>query len=123
MQLQIIDGYITGWATVGRFVDGVDAPDDALNGCDEEALNLHCYRWEDGDAVLDEDKLVAIKAERQATEIRARRADECFALINRGSLWYDRLTPEQTAELDEWYQSWLDAPATGIIPEPLEWIK
>jgi hypothetical protein len=99
MQLQIIDGYITGFAILGGFVDGVDVPDNALDGCDEEGLSLGCYRWEDSKAVLDEDKLVAIKAERQANEIRARRDVECFALIDRSPLWYSRLTEEQTAEL------------------------
>jgi len=123
VHLQITGGYITGWATLGGFDGGVEAPDGVLDECDPDALARGCYRWVDGAAVLDAEKLDGQLAAERATEIRARRADECFSLINRGSLWYDRLTPEQTAELDEWYQSWLDAPATGIIPEPLEWIK
>lgn len=124
MQIQLVDGYITGYSTFGGGLSGcIEAPDDALEGCDEEALSLGCYRWEDSKAVLDEDKLVAVKAERQADEIRARRADECFSLIDRSPLWYDRLTPEQTAALNSWYQSWLDAPATGLVPDPLEWLK
>lgn len=124
MQLQVNDdGYITGYATVGGFVGGVEVPDDTLADCDQEHIRLHCYRWVDGRPVLDEDKLTAVKAERQANEIRARRDVECFALIDRSPLWHSRLTEEQTAELEAWYRAWLDAPATGIVPDPLEWLK
>ena len=48
--------------------------------------------------------------------IRRRREKECFPIINRGLLWYDRLTQEQLNELDQWYQDWLDAPKTRVIP-------
>ena len=55
--------------------------------------------------------------------IRRRRAQECFPIINRGFLWYDRLTIEQLDELASWYQAWLDAPRTKIIPESPSWIN
>ena len=54
--------------------------------------------------------------------IRAQREIECFPIINRGVLWYDKLTEEQKAELAAWYQQWLDAPQTNIIPKPLQWL-
>ena len=56
-------------------------------------------------------------------EIRSRRETECFSIINRGAPWYNRLTDAQRSELDDWYLAWLDAPETGIIPEPLPWIS
>lgn len=56
--------------------------------------------------------------------IRKRREIECFPIINRGGLWYEKLTQEQKEEeLSSWYESWLDAPATGLVPEPPTWLK
>lgn len=47
----------------------------------------------------------------------------CFSVINRGKLWYDNLTEEQTLELDKWYKDWLNVTETKVIPEKPEWIK
>jgi hypothetical protein len=123
MHLQIIDGYITGWAVRGFFEEGVEVSDDALEGLDADALAKGCYRWEREVAVLDGEKLRAVQAASRAGEIRAQRIVECWPIVNRGPGWYARLTDEQRAELDAWYQAWLDAPATGIVPNPLEWLK
>lgn len=59
----------------------------------------------------------------KANNLRARRAAECFPIVNRGALWYEKLTEEQKTELAAWYQAWLDAPATGIAPEMPTWLK
>ena len=55
--------------------------------------------------------------------LRARRETECFPIINRGRLWYDSLTSEQTQELNTWYQAWLDVTETLEIPQKPIWIK
>lgn len=55
--------------------------------------------------------------------IRQRRENECFSIINRGGLWYDKLTTEQKNELSAWYEAWLDAPQTKVIPAKLEWLS
>ena len=55
--------------------------------------------------------------------IKSLRSQICFPVINRGRLWYDRLTPEQLAELEEWYQRWLDAPKTLEIPKTPDWVN
>jgi len=55
--------------------------------------------------------------------IRARREVECFPIVNRGKLWYETLTQDQTIELRSWYYTWLNAPETGIIPQPPSWIN
>lgn len=57
------------------------------------------------------------------SEIRRRREKECFPIINRGKLWYDRLTLTQLFELEIWYQEWLDAPETGCIPSLPQWVN
>lgn len=55
--------------------------------------------------------------------IRVRREEECFRIINRGQLWYANLKEEQKSELAAWYQAWLDAPQTGVVPTKPSWIK
>lgn len=59
---------------------------------------------------------------RRKEEIRIRRELECFPIINRGLLWYETLTKEQLDELRVWYQAWLDATETLIIPDKPEWL-
>lgn len=54
--------------------------------------------------------------------IRQRRAVECFPYINRGRLWYNKLTDAQLVELSRWYEEWLDAPKTLKIPKKLSWL-
>lgn len=55
-------------------------------------------------------------------ELRHQREEECFSVINRGALWYDRLTEEQKQELSAWYQAWLDAPQTNVVPAKPAWL-
>ena len=62
-------------------------------------------------------------AQIQADGLRAQRAAQCFPIVNRGALWYDKLTDEQKTELSAWYEAWLDAPQTGSAPDPLDWVK
>lgn len=55
--------------------------------------------------------------------IRSQREAECFPVINRGALWYDKLTAEQRSELSAWYEAWLDAPQTGVAPSKPTWLE
>lgn len=55
-------------------------------------------------------------------ELRQRREIECFSIIDRSKLWYDSLTTQQYNQLMSWYQAWLNAPQTGIIPEKPQWL-
>lgn len=55
--------------------------------------------------------------------IRARREVECFKVVNRGKLWYESLTQEQSIELRSWYYAWLNATETGVIPPAPKWIN
>lgn len=54
--------------------------------------------------------------------LRARRATECFRVINRGKLWYDTLTSSQQIELREWYIAWLNVTDTLVIPRKPQWL-
>lgn len=73
---------------------------------------------------IENGKFIKIKdeSELRANAIRTRRERECFPIINRGALWYDKLTDEQKEELSSWYEEWLNAPETGIIPSKPTWI-
>jgi len=55
--------------------------------------------------------------------LRGYRNEVCFTIINRGKIWYDTLTEEQIEELRVWYNAWLDATETKIIPTQPEWLK
>lgn len=56
--------------------------------------------------------------------LRDLREKQCFSTIdNRSQLWYNHLSNEQKAELEVWYQAWLDIIETRVIPEKPEWLK
>ena len=54
---------------------------------------------------------------------RVIRSQVCFPVINRGQLWYDKLTDEQKEELSKWYNDWLNVTTTLVMPEVPEWLK
>lgn len=55
-------------------------------------------------------------------DLRMLREEKCFAIINRGFLWYETLTEEQVTELREWYTAWLDVTETFKIPVKPKWL-
>ncbi len=55
--------------------------------------------------------------------LRGEREYDCFRIINRGKLWYDKLTEQQKKELQEWYEAWLDVTDTLTKPAKPDWIK
>lgn len=71
-------------------------------------------------------KIVKIERDVEAEtlgQLREQREVECFAIINRGVLWYNTLTEQQKLELDKWYKAWLDVTETMVIPEKPSWLK
>lgn len=68
-------------------------------------------------------RAAAFQSECELEMLRRQRAEECFPIINRGSLWFDRLTEEQKEELATWYQAWLDVTQTKVVPECPAWLK
>jgi len=115
MQIQITEGYITGYAAIGGFPDGIDVTEDFINSLESDKIG--CYRYENGQAVLDEEKYTASQEAGLIEGLRARRRVECFPVVNRGQLWYDRQTEGQRVELSAWYQAWLDVTETKETPE------
>lgn len=83
---------------------------------------FRAYRYDNGDLILDRTRLDVINDERINNDLRHKREKLCFPYINRGYLWYNKLTNEQKIELDEWYQAWLDVTATKVVPETPAWL-
>ena len=120
------NGCIMGIATDGDIPGSIAVPDTVLDGIPLEHRGgqcLRCYRWDGAQVTLDADALTGVMHGEATERIRMRRIVECFAIIDRGRLWYESLTQEQLAELAVWREAWLAAPASGVIPIIPEWIE
>lgn len=63
------------------------------------------------------------KMERARYSLRKKRERDCFPIINRGKLWYDKLSDAQKSELDSWYTAWLNVTVTMSEPAKPTWLK
>ena len=63
MQIQVIDGYITGYATTGSFPDGIEVSEELIASLEPEKIGF--YRYENGKAVFDSEKWEQAQAARQ----------------------------------------------------------
>lgn len=120
MQVQLTDGYVSSYAFEGNLTDGikVNEPDNISHF--EECFEA--YRIRDGTLVFDEEKQTANERKALQSTLRQRRETECFSYINRGRLWYDRLTEAQTSELNAWYTDWLKVTDTLTVPQRPSWL-
>lgn len=112
-------GYIEQYVLVG---ENPDCTIEVIEPDDFDICHYKAYRIVGEQCILDIERLADINIEMQKNEIRQRREEECFSYINRGMLWYNRLTPAQEMELKEWYDAWLDAPETRVVPDKLQWL-
>lgn len=114
------NGYVASYALIGGLVDGIEVPDPA----DMEHFEMHfeAYGVADGMLVYNDVWEKMLDRAKTVDEIRNRREKECFPIVNRGQLWYDRLSKKKKEELEQWYQAWLDATSTGVVPEKLAWL-
>ena len=121
MQVQInADGYVTGYALIGNIVDGIEIADPA--DTDHFEQHFTAYRIRDGDMQFDSEQHEAQTLEQTKAEYRQRRETECFAVINRGQLWYEGITLSQLVELRQWYKEWLNVTETMVVPEKPAWL-
>lgn len=97
----------------------VETPEDADAFIDV----FEAYKYENGNLVLDQNRLDALNSERINNDLRRQREKICFPYINRGALWYESLTDEQKEELRWWYQEWLDVTRSRVIPETPFWLS
>lgn len=96
---------------------GIEITDEQLAG-----LRARTHRISDDLKSVVEKTSAELLADKQ-NALRARREKECFPIVNRGQLWYEKLSQEEKAELDTWYTDWLNVTDTLIIPDKPLWIK
>lgn len=114
-------GYVKAYALVGSFGEPSVYVDEPKNLDDFE--NNYSSYYLSGNVLVKNDAIqMEIETRRELTYLRAQREKACFKYVNRGSLWYNKLTDEQKEELDTWYQAWLDVTETRAIPEKPEWL-
>lgn len=113
-------GYVENYAIVGTLTGGIEVETPGNLRYFIETPNA--YKVEDGKVVRDTAKVKELENEAYLNELRVQREEECFAVINRGQLWYDSLTRQQYEELNDWYQAWLIVTDTLVIPQKPEWL-
>ena len=120
MQVCIENGYISSYALIGEITGGIEVPDPP----DLEHFEAHfqSYQIRDGTLEYDEQQNKELQRKALCDDLRKRRETECFSYINRGQLWYDRLSDEQKAELQIWYSAWLKVTDTLTAPEKPSWL-
>lgn len=114
------NGYVESYALIGNLVGGIEVPDP--EDIDHFEDHYEAYGFSDGKVSFNDVWQTMLEKARKVDEIRSRRETECFPVINRGLLWYEKLTVTQKIELTKWYQAWLDATNTGVVPEKLAWL-
>ena len=112
--------YVISYAIFGIPVDAVQVPDP--EDYTHFLAHYRTYKLEDNNLVFDAERGVQLEQEERLEELRERRKNECFAYVDRSKFWYDSLTPAQLAELDEFYEAWLQVTTTFVIPERPEWL-
>lgn len=121
MQIKVNkQGYITDYAYIGSIDGGIEVPDPQDIGHFER--HFLSYRVRDGTLEYDEQQTTINERKALCDELRQRRETECFSYINRGQLWYDRLTEEQKVELEKWYAGWLKVTDTLTAPAKPSWL-
>ena len=120
MQILIENGYVSSYALIGTLVGGIEVPDPP----DIEHFEAHfqSYLVRDGTLEYDEQQNIELKRKALCDDLRKRRETECFSYINRGQLWYDRLSDEQKSELQVWYADWLKVTDTLTAPKKPSWL-
>lgn len=120
MKIQIDkNGYVENYVIVGESnVCNIEVEEPEGFSPDK----FQAWKYDGEKLVYDMEQAQKIQNNYKKNEIRARREKECFSYVNRGTLWYNKLTPEQDIEFQNWYDAWLEAPETLIIPKKLEWL-
>lgn len=121
--MQIItdtNGFVLSYAYVGDLVGGIEVQEPA--DIEQFLHQFYAYRLQEGALVYDADAYQQHLDEELKAEYRQRRETECFAVVNRGQLWYEGISIQQLLELRQWYKAWLEVTETMVVPEKPAWI-
>lgn len=122
MYIALKNNYVESYAIIGNIDGGIEVPEPK----DIEHFESHSKAYflnSSGELEFDENQWKEVDNENTKDHLRLLRERECFKYINRGPLWYDTLSEEQTKELKKWYADWLDATDTKSVPQKPEWLK
>lgn len=117
------NNYITGWSEDNFEVENRISVEVDEEICEDFEIYFDGYKALNGKAIKDEVAYEESVKERQRENIRYTRETDVFPIINRGGIWYDTLTEQEKSDLMNWYQAWLDATETLVIPEKPSWLK
>ncbi|MBQ3517966.1 MAG: DUF2977 domain-containing protein [Clostridia bacterium] len=121
MQIRINEnGYVQSYAEIGNLTNGIEI--EAPSDLEHFEVNFEAYQVKDGVLIFDEDKRSQLDNQHILDDLRFEREQQCFPIVNRGQLWYEMLSETQVAELQLWYQAWLDVTETLLIPERPGWL-
>lgn len=120
MKVLLDDDYVASYTIIGDLEGGIEVSEPE----DIESFEQYfaAYKLDNGTLILDESQLEIVKDKQELDLLRWQRERECFPVINRGELWYSKLTEEQLEELSEWYNAWLEVTETRIIPKKPSWL-
>ena len=116
-------GYVNAYALIGSFGSDFATVNEPENINDFENNYRSYYLSDDNVLVKSDDKLKEIEVERELVYLRSQREKVCFPYVNRGALWYSKLSEEQIDELNAWYQAWLDVTNTKVLPDMPMWLN
>lgn len=116
-------GYVSSYALIGSFGDTAIKVKEPENIDDFENNYSSYYLSSSNMLVKNNDKQKEIEEQTELSNLRNQREKECFSYINRGYLWYSKLTDEQKEELASWYQAWLDVTDTKVVPNAPMWLS
>lgn len=120
MQVILTNGYVSSYALVGTLTGGIEVSEPS--DLEHFETNFLAYYIRDGTLEYSEKQNMENMRKALCDELRRRRETECFSYINRGQLWYDRLSASQKEELQVWYSDWLKATDTLTVPEKPSWL-
>lgn len=115
-------GYVDSYALIGGFGETSIEVVEPENIDDFENNYRSYYLSKNNVLIKSDDKQNEIDKQRELTSLRSKREKACFPYINRGELWYSKLTADQKEELSVWYQNWLDVTDTAVIPNAPVWL-
>ena len=115
-------GYVNAYALIGSFGSDFVTVDEPID-IDDFENNYRSYYLSDTNVLIkSEDKQKEIENTRELINLRSQREKSCFPYVNRGEMWYSRLSADQKDELNVWYQAWLDVTETKTVPEKPQWL-
>ena len=115
-------GFVMNYATLGEFNDDSQIEIAEPEDLEDFENNYRSYHIVDNKLVKDAEEQEKLIDKQELLILRKQREKICFTIINRGELWYSKLTDEQKVELNTWYDAWLDVTETRVVPETPDWL-